>query len=180
MLLKADNGLVEGNIVDGSTISGIAIAPEPLYWNEADYTHHLIVRGNTIRHTGYATTGPWMNQAAGLSLTGEGKGLGHQDIRIEDNTFEDIRGANLQIDHAQGVVVTGNHFVRPNQFPCRNGADHGVDPDSVISLSLCRDVVLERNTIKDPGPYCKSPVAVSATAEKVSGITDGVTDGHGE
>ncbi len=69
MLLKADNGLVEGNTVDGSTIAGIVIAPE-IWWNEAGYSRNVIVRKNVIRNTGYAAVGSSDYQAGALTVTG--------------------------------------------------------------------------------------------------------------
>ncbi len=175
MLLKADDGLVEGNLVDGSTIAGIVLAPEPLYWNEADYAHHVVIRNNTVRTTGYQSTGPWMNQAAGIAITGEGAGIGHDDIVVENNRVEDMPGAAVQIDHAQRVVVRGNTFVRPNQSNCLNGKDHGVKQKSVISLNLCRDIRLEGNTVSGRGPFGDVLVSVSPTARNVQGQDSGVT-----
>ena len=43
MLLKADDGLVEHNLVEDSTIAGIVISPES-DGNEAGYAHNVIVR----------------------------------------------------------------------------------------------------------------------------------------
>ena len=175
MLLKADHGLVEGNLVDGSTIAGIVLAPETLYWNEADFAHHVTIRHNTVRYTGYQSTGPWMNQAAGIAITGEGAGIGHEDIVVENNTVEDMPGAAVQIDHAQRVVVRGNKFIRPNQSDCLNGKNHGVNQKAVISLNLCRGIRLEGNSVSGRGPFGAELVSLSPTAENVQGQDSGVS-----
>ena len=69
MLLKADDGLVENNRIDGSTIAGIVLAPE-LWWNEACYSRNVTLRGNAVRHVGYAAVGPWTDQAGAITLLG--------------------------------------------------------------------------------------------------------------
>ena len=68
MLLKADNRLVQGNLVDGSTIAGIVVSPEVP--DEAGYSHHVRIIGNTLRNSGYATTGSWAPCAAALTIYG--------------------------------------------------------------------------------------------------------------
>ena len=40
ILIKADDGIIEGNEVDGSTIAGLVISPE-YYWNEAGYSRNV-------------------------------------------------------------------------------------------------------------------------------------------
>jgi len=52
MNLKADNGTVEGNVIDGSTVTGIRVGPE-FYWGEAGFSRNLTIRNNTIANVGY-------------------------------------------------------------------------------------------------------------------------------
>ena len=62
MVLKSDDGLVENNLVDGSTMTGILMTPE-FWWGEAGYNHNVIVRGNTIRHEPVAPKTPGCRRA---------------------------------------------------------------------------------------------------------------------
>ncbi|MBF0443392.1 MAG: hypothetical protein HQK54_15905 [Oligoflexales bacterium] len=62
MLLKANDGLVENNTVEGSTMPGISETPE-YWWNESDYSHNVIIRnknGTMIR--------PWRKAQPGYML----------------------------------------------------------------------------------------------------------------
>ena len=183
MLIKADDGLIENNTIDSSTICDLLIAPE-LYWNEACYSRNLIVRNNIFRHSGYATTGPWNAQAGTVTLEGEGSKMGvaegHQHIVFENNTFEDNDGVNLVIDGAQDVLVKDNRFVRPQQQANRRGADRKIDPESLIWLSNCRDVRFEGNTVVEPGPYEKSLIGAGANAVDITVREGGVRAGRGE
>jgi hypothetical protein len=177
MLLKADNGLVEGNTVDGSTIAGIVVAPE-LWWMEACYSRNVIIRNNTIRHVGYATTGPWNMQAGAITVTGASEKTtspgGHRHMVIEGNTVENCDGPNLVISAATDVMVRNNRFVSPMREPSRRGADRGIDPGALIWLSDCEDMRLEGNTISQPGPAMEKSVVTTPTAKNVVGVDTGV------
>jgi len=175
MLLKADNGLVEGNTVDGSTIAGIVIAPE-LWWNEACYSRHVIVRNNTIKHVGYATVGPWTDQYGAITLTAAAKETsrpGHEDILIENNTIENCDGVNLLIAAAKNVIVKNNRFVGAQRAPTRRGADHA-DPTALIWLSSCENVSLQGNTLSARGAAGGEVIHLAPSAKNVSGAQDGI------
>ena len=51
ILVKGDNGLIQGCTIEGCGMSAISIGPE-YYWNEADYSWNVTVKGNTLRHNG--------------------------------------------------------------------------------------------------------------------------------
>jgi hypothetical protein len=172
--LKADRGLVEGNTIEGSTIAAIVLAPE-LWWNEADYSHEVQIRNNTIRYTGYATTGPGSTQAGALAITAEG-GPHHAKIRVQGNTFDDVRGVNLQVDHVRDVQVRDNRFLRPHRLPVRNGRERGIDPDAVIWLSDCSKVELTGNTVAGRGGFGGQTVVATKSASEIKGLTDGVKE----
>ena len=178
ILVKADDGLIEGNDIDGSTIAGLVIAPE-YYWNEAGYSRDVTVRNNVFRHCGYATAGPWTAQAGAATVCGEGDqstgiAFGHQHIVFQNNAFEDNDGVNLLIDGAQDVRIAGNTFLRPQQEQSRRGADAGVDPSALIYLKDCRDVRLKANVVSDPGIAEKSLVRLGPAATDVTGGDAGV------
>ena len=177
LLIKADDGLIEGNEIDGSTIAGLVISPE-FYWNEAGYARHVVVRDNVFRHCGYATATAGHPQAATVCVTGEadhvGAGWGNRDITLEHNAFEDDDGCNLLVNDAAGVTITGNAFVRPQRSPTDRGTGVGVDPASLIVVEHSDDVRLSGNTVADPGPWEKHLVTVAPSATHVKGADDGV------
>ena len=176
ILIKADDGLIEGNEVDGSTIAGLVISPE-YYWNEAGYSRSVIVRNNVFRHCGYATAGPWTGQAGAVTVAGEGTqangiAFGNQHLQFINNAFEDNDGVNLLIDGAQDVLIRGNTFLRAQQSESRRGADRGIDPTALIFLQHCRDVRIEGNTAA--GGSAKILVKLGEAATEVKGERGGV------
>lgn len=170
MLLKADGGLIQNNTIDGSSIAGIVVSPET-WWGEAGYSHNITIIGNTIRHTNYAMTGPWYPQAAAVSITGEGS-MGNQNIKIINNTFEDIKAANLMVRWAQDVTIQGNRFLNSHREPNKVGAvgkDKGVDASTVVWLGDCRNVTLSNNHVRGLGPEAKSVITITPTATNITG-----------
>ena len=176
LLLKADHGLVEDNVIEGSTIAGIIIAPE-YWWNEACYSRDVVVRRNTIRRCGEATNGSWDSRPGAVNIAGEGqeKGIayGHQRIVIEKNTFEDNAGVNLLVHGAQDVTVRDNRFVRPQQHATNHGRDH-YDPSTLIWLAACNGVQLEDNRVYERGAFGTNLVGVTRTALNLVGVATGV------
>lgn len=175
MLLKADDGLVENNVIDGSTIAGIVITPQP-WWGEAGYSRNVVIRGNIIRSTNYAQTGPDSGYPAAITIAGAGC-QGNRNILIEDNTFEDQTVENIAVTDAQDVTIRNNRFVGPFKSVCEAGpiaSTHGFDPSTLIWLGDCTGVTLSGNTVVDMGPYGKSLVTVASTASAVTGEKDGV------
>ena len=47
ILVKADNGLIEGCTISGCGMSAISIGPE-YYWGEADYSKNVTIKGNKL------------------------------------------------------------------------------------------------------------------------------------
>lgn len=126
MLITASNGLIENNIISGSTIAGIVISPE-LYWLQSDYSSQIVIRGNKIKNVSRAAVGPWSNQVGGIVITAEiPRGKLHRDILIEGNSFEQIYGAAVVIRHADRVHLKDNHFTDLRRVVNDAGKDHGL------------------------------------------------------
>ena len=173
MLLKADDGLVENCLVEDSTIAGIVVSPEPSGM-EAGYAHNITLRGNTIRHTGYAEAGGWTPYAPGISVTGAGS-IGNRNITIENNTFDRITGANLLVRFTDTAVIRGNHFLNTHQVASDIGKGAGIDATAVIWLGDDRNITLANNAVTNPGPFGKSLITVAPSATGVRGAEGGIT-----
>ena len=174
MLLKGDDGVVNGNLVEDSTIAGIVLSPEGAE-NEAGYVHDTTISHNTIRHTGYAENGPGCAYAAGLTVTGDG-GIGNRNISVIGNTFDRILGPNLVVRYTDTVKIEGNQFNRTHQVECENGAKRGMDPHAVVWVGNSRNVTLSANTVTDFGPFGKSLITVDEkTVQIVHGAEEGLT-----
>jgi len=167
MLLKAEDGLVEGNLVDGSTIGGIVITPE-FWWAEACYSRNVVVRNNVVRKVAYYShdNGAIMLAAWDRDRRRAIPSRGHRNILIENNTVEDINGVNLMVTSARDVVVRNNRFVRPHHRPPYNWPNNwGLDRNAVIWLTECENVSIEGNQVIAPGPHTQALVRATPTAE---------------
>ncbi|MCS7261481.1 MAG: hypothetical protein NZ765_12030 [Anaerolineae bacterium] len=165
MLLKAEDGLVEGNLVEGSTIGGIVLTPE-FWWAEACYSRNVVVRNNTVRRVAYYShdNGAIMLAAWDRDRSRAIPSRAHRNIVIENNTIEDINGVNLMITSAEGVVVRNNRFVRPHHRPPFNWPNRwGLNRRAVVWLSECDNVSLEGNQVVAPGPYTQVLLEATAT-----------------
>jgi hypothetical protein len=173
MLLKADDGLVEGNTIDGSTMGGIVVTPE-FWWNEACYSRNLVIRNNTVRNVAY-----WQRQWAGIVIAAVDKQPvppgGHRNILLEGNTIEGVDGTNLFISSADGVVVRKNRFVDPQQHRVVIGAaGWGADPGALIFVTQADNVTFEDNRVIGRGANTTTLIQTTPTAH-VTGATTGIS-----
>jgi hypothetical protein len=166
ILAKGDHGLIERNTIDGSTMSGISIGPE-YYWNEGDYCHQVVIRGNTIANTNYATNDFGRNGA--ILIHGDGA-KGNRDITIADNAISGVLGPNLIIHWADGVRVTGNTFTAPHQQAVGSDAVAG----TLVWLEHCSGVAFTGNAVVQPGPAETSLVVTGKEVDTVSGQDSGL------
>jgi hypothetical protein len=163
MLLKADNGLIENNTIEGSTMGGIVITPE-FWWNEASFSRHVVIRNNIVTRVAYAPA-----QLGGVVVAAVDPapvaGCGHQDIHVEGNRLENINGVNLLITSACGVVVHGNQFVNPQHALVETaGKSWGEDPKALIVVTESRDVTFRKNLVSGLGAFHKTRLQVFPSA----------------
>jgi hypothetical protein len=155
MLLKADNGLVESNIIDGSTMGGIVLTPE-FWWAESDYSRNVMIRGNTIRNV---ATAPGQLGAVVVAAIDKGPvaACGHQHIEIEDNQFENINGVNLLVTSACSITVRNNRFLRAQREAVQaGGAAWGEDPEALVFVTETQGFKFEGNQTSALGPFFRT------------------------
>ncbi len=173
MLLKASDGLVEHNTIDGSTMGGIVVTPE-FWWNEAGFSRNVVIRDNVIRHVAYAPKQLGGVVIAALNGPTPVAGYGHRHIVVEDNTLEGINGVNLLITSSKDVVVRNNLFLHAQQRRVGvDGAKWGEDPGALIYVTESEGVRFENNRVRDLGPFNRTLVESTPTAS-VTGAKDGV------
>ncbi len=183
LLLHSDAGLVEGNLIEGCTSAGIVVTPE-LSWGESCFSRDLAIRGNTIRHVGYAACSGVMAQQPGalcISAFNAENGLflpseGHRKILVEENSFIDNPGVNILISSASDVVLRKNKFKDFNKSDCETGAKI-IDPHYLIWMTQCRNVKLEGNLASGKGAFCKGLCYEGPGVSGVSGIDGGIIEG---
>jgi parallel beta-helix repeat protein len=103
ILIKASNGEVSGNIIEGSRMAAILVSPE-YWWLEAGSSSDVRITGNTIRGCGgipicvEATSGP-----GGIAPAGA-----HRNITITGNTVRDCFMPGILVTSTAGLKVENN------------------------------------------------------------------------
>ena len=175
MIIKADNGLIINNVIDGSTVGGIEVAPE-LWWDESGCSCHLLIEGNTIRGVGYATVYlPTFFQAGALSIVGNADASHdrHDGIAVIGNRFVDDNGINLLVASARNLLLSSNVFTRPMTEPSDRGSVH-FQTSSLVWLQQCKNILLAGNRVVDPGPAMKKLVGMGPDTGNIMGIRHGL------
>ncbi len=101
----------------------------------------------------------------------------YENVRIEDNRFDDICGAGMVISSARGVSIRGNIFCHMmTAAPDDTGGRYGINEKALIWLDHCTQVQVEDNRVYEPGAYLKlllggpglDPVMLKRAREGVS------------
>ncbi len=174
LLLKARDGLVENNLVDGSSIAGLVMGPE-LWWGEGNYARNVTIRGNTFAHCGTTTTGPWNAQAGVLTLLGTGDApdaRGHRNITIENNTFANNDGVNVVLDGVEGAVFRDNKFLNAQQVENRRGADH-YNIGALVDVGRAKNLTFAGNVIQRLGAANTAIAVAGKNASDITGLQSG-------
>lgn len=168
MILKADNGLVEGNTIDGSTMTGIWLGPE-FYWAEGGYVHNVTVRNNTIRNVAY-----WGGQTAALVVAADqviANAGAFQNIVIDGNTFLDFDTTGIFASGVAGLTITNNRFVNPQNaapYALYNRGEN-VPPGTLVYVTHSSSVQVQGNTTSLLGA-ANAEFLVTAPGTTVNGM----------
>ncbi|MDP9172559.1 MAG: right-handed parallel beta-helix repeat-containing protein [Planctomycetota bacterium] len=180
MIVQGGEGLIQNNLIDGSTMEGILVGPE-ISTNVAGYMRNLMIRHNTIHNVCYATFGANNPRPGAITIAGEGQDTaampGHIQISVHNNLFSDIDGVNLMIDSVRGALIRNNTFTNPQAHPTVRGLDAGIDPDALIYLNYCDNVQLDDNVITSVPPASLEPVVATPSVTNIIGATTGVIVG---
>lgn len=166
MMIKASDGLIENNIVDGPTVGGIVFTPEVEFWDEVDFARNTTIRNNTIRDVPL-----WRSSLGALNLSEWRGGVpvpspgGFRDIVVEGNTFENDSGVNVVIGSAQNVTLRENKFIVPMQQD--KGTAWQIPSASLYWITNSRQITLENNSIVHPGPDMKTVLQLSGTTANI-------------
>jgi len=162
MILQADDGIVEDNVLDGSTLSAIYIGPES-YWGSFGYSHNLVIRHNTIRDAGY-----WGGSTAALLIASNSQfGLtpagDFQNIVIDGNTFENFNVTAMFLSSISQLVVRNNVFERVQQTAPFEIDNRGQDvlPGTLVFVANSDAAEFQGNTTSQLGPYNTTFVEVA-------------------
>ena len=176
MLIKASEGVIENNTIDGSSMAAIVLSPEITGYLESGRSHNVMIRNNTIRNCGYEKATPGSFQAGIISITAYGQSsyaaAGTQSaITIEGNTIERCLGVNLLITSASDISVRGNHFRDTHADLWPRGESRGIDTRSVVWLDRVRSVRFDANTVTSMGEFGSSFVSGSTDISDIQGVS---------
>ena len=149
-LIKASDGLIESNLFD-NVHAAVVVCPE-VAGDVPVHIRRLVIRDNVIRQSGWFCPAPWSSQAGAISITATLNQWAlrppgaFEDIVIERNVFDGIRGVNLVVSSARNVRIVSNDFRNAGlSAPSNTGAAYGIDQRAVIWVSDCEAVTLEGN-----------------------------------
>ncbi|MEM1026519.1 MAG: hypothetical protein AAGJ38_00375 [Planctomycetota bacterium] len=180
ILVKASGGVIENNVVDGSSIAGIVLSAEPYLWLESDFSDDVQIVGNTVRNTGYDSDDPNNTKAGAISVTGPSawNGTGHANIVIDENVVDSVVGTNLVVNIADGVDVRNNQFLNPNASFTIAGQATGVDPNAVVWVGDAEGVTFTENTVVNPGVANSALIRISDDTGSTTNRFGGVRETH--
>jgi len=150
ILVKADNGLIDGNTIEGCGMSGVSIGPE-FWWNEAGYCWNVTVSNNTFLNCDLNNS-----DQATVWIHGDGA-IGNRNITIQANTFASCYGEYIiRVDDTNGVQITGNHISHSFELKPWN-------PGHAIWLEQSKNVKLLDNIVTDQGSFAGPLVGLHAS-----------------
>ena len=193
--MRASDVLIENNVIERQTFTGIYLGPEVGVYVEPDFVHNITVRGNILHQIG---TGRWSRAQSAVYLGAISVGVlvpfgapaadskayadvfeglrPNSSVVIEDNTVDECAVFGLFISSTSGVEVTGNHFSRTNSYdPLDAGRIFGIAPSSAIYVRDSDHVTFTDNTVADLGPYADKPLVVDPTDDSNTNDVSGIT-----
>lgn len=147
MLIKASNGLIANNTIEGSTMAGLLMTPE-LFWAEADYAHNVTVINNTFINIGYTVQG-----VTGLGVGAVDPnhrfvaGYGHSNIYIDGNRFVNISNTNVWITSASKVTFRNNIFDHPFRHKPWAHCCFNVPHDNLMWITETSSIAVSDNCV---------------------------------
>lgn len=177
LLIKSGPGLIEHNVIDGSSFAGIALGPEIVFWLGGDYAQNVTVRDNVVRNTGYhaSALAPTNLVGAGIVVHAAAPnnqlspGRENRDLLIENNAIEDTGSVALLVLSARDTVVRNNRIAAPVTMPNPTlGTNYGVNPTAAVYIDQTQNVSFENNTIDLEGGQATAAVALGPNAGVVN------------
>jgi len=170
MILQADNGLIENNVISGSTLIGIFIGPES-YWGSAVYSRNVTIRDNTISNVGY-----WAGSNGAIVVATNSQydlppAGAFQNIVIDGNSFQNFNVTGIFVSSTNGVVITNNTFRNVQEAISFAEDDKGQDvlPGTLVFVTKSAGVEASNNSGSQLGPYNRTSIETEAGVNILGG-----------
>lgn len=159
MLIKASDGVVRNNIVQGCELGGIIVAPE-FYWMEAGCSSNIEIYNNLIKNCLFTTSNTGLAQPGALtviSLNGS-KAISEtgvfNNIKIHDNQIEGCPKPCLVLTSIKNYSLNNNNITPDLSMIRTHGSSFGVTNTNTIwtknlsGLNTATDIIKEVVPIK--------------------------------
>jgi len=179
--VRASNGVIENNVLDGCSRAAIALVPD-LNYNEAGYSVNVAIQNNLIKNIGterslfyFTTPGAISVCANGWSVVGPpgapyyAPPYGHQSITIDGNYFDNNRAVNILITSSYDITVSNNTFTNTHPLLIKETSSYGINPHAVIWATQTDGLVFENNTFSNIGPFTKKLLEATSTVTNITG-----------
>ena len=137
ILIKASNGIIENNTIEGTQLAAISLSPE-FNWLEAGCSNNIVVRNNSIRNCMHASTHPGMTQPGVITVitinaSGKVSEAGtSNNITITNNTIDHCPKPYVVATSTTNLTISENKFSNEDILVRKHGTSLGVDPNQPI------------------------------------------------
>ena len=132
MVVKAGNGIITGNTMEGSWGTAIMLAPKST-WLEAGSGSNIVISNNLVRGCRGAGIAVYSEGSNGYSPVGA-----HDNIKIINNTITGSVNPGIVVTSTSNLCLTGNTIQSPDDnilLPSKSNAwNRNVDPSRTIYL----------------------------------------------
>jgi len=137
VFIKASDGLIENNVFEGLSSTGIAVLNTPS-WPEGFWAQNLVIQSNRVSECGYGSLVPSAIISAKklgiLTLESAMTTPMQKNIFLLNNTFDAVTGPALTLSGVEGLVAEGNEFT--------SGSTSG----PLVTISHSTNIVWTNNT----------------------------------
>eukprot|EP01119_Soliformovum_irregulare_P014497 TRINITY_DN3965_c0_g2_i1.p1 TRINITY_DN3965_c0_g2~~TRINITY_DN3965_c0_g2_i1.p1 ORF type:complete len:602 (+),score=153.66 TRINITY_DN3965_c0_g2_i1:27-1832(+) len=112
MLIKASNGMISNNIINGTSIGGIHLNPERTYFSESDYPQNVTIQNNWINNVAFFYGAGSISVFATVNGPIPNAG-GSVNIVIKNNTIVHSVRDNIRVYSSFNATIQDNVIVGP-------------------------------------------------------------------
>ncbi|XHR31009.1 MAG: right-handed parallel beta-helix repeat-containing protein [Chthoniobacteraceae bacterium] len=154
--LQSPHVLVENNTIAITEGAGLTLYGHAAFWGEGPYVYDAIVRNNTFIDTAIGVS-RGAQRASLIVEEGDYRSVRlNHDIKIDGNTFIRSGGPAIVVRGIDDSSIVGNHIDGYDVFPKNPPSKGKVEPeglDAAIVVEAVKNVKIQGNEVKNPGPY---------------------------
>lgn len=138
-VVRADGGMIEGNVYDRISDIPVVFRNEPDLWYNGLNGSRIRIANNTILDSGFSQSSEGHGQIE-LIMYKMGRvpadGRGHRDIHIESNTISDWQDLAIRVANADGVAIVDNTIGAEMESFAHPGPHYGILIDNSANVEI--------------------------------------------